>query len=240
MLQRRAVLGGLVLAPFAARAASPGVVQLLRRAIDAMGGEAALRGSPVLRWTGEATIYAGDQSIEIGTQTVVEPFSYYRSRTWLKDRPMEVRELLIDGDEGIAIVNAQHRPMPDAMRDHERDQYSLYGLMRLVPLLDGGVETVGTAPGEAALRVARPGLPETTLVFDPVSARLLRAENRVRGDAGGGLVAQTIRFSETIDGGGLRWPRVVEIQREGLPYFRLTLTTFQPGRTRDLPVSKAA
>ncbi|MDT7934075.1 MAG: hypothetical protein RQ833_05660 [Sphingomonadaceae bacterium] len=240
MLKRRAVIGGLALAPLAARARSPGAALLLRRAISAMGGEAALRAAPILRWTGEATVYAGERTVEIGCQTVVEPFSYYRSRTWLKERPMEVRELLIDGDEGIAIINAQHRPMPGAMRDHERDQYSLYGLMRLVPLLDGGADPVPAAPDEAALRVARPDLPETTLVFDAATTRLLRAENRVRGDAGGALVAQTIRFSDSIDGGGLTWPRVVEIEREGLPYLRLMLTTFQPGRTRDLPVSKAA
>lgn len=237
MWTRRAVTAGLALAPLAARATSP--MHPLDQAISAMGGEAALRAAPVLRWTGAATVYAGAQTIEIGTQTVVEPFRYARSRTWLKDRPSEVRELLIDGEEAYLIGNGVGEPMPEPMRVHEAAQYSLYGLMRLLPLKDWP-QDVRWRAGEGGMiaEVRHGGLPETELLLDP-AYRLRGARNRVPGEKGGALVAQDIVFSETITGGGLRWPKVIEIRRSGLPYFRLTLTTFQPGRTRELPVSKA-
>lgn len=240
-LSRRAVVAGLAAAPVAAQGMTIAEESIwLGEAAAAMGGFAALRAAPVLRWTGEGTVFAGERTIRIGTQTVVEPFGYARSRTWLIDRPKEVRELLIDGDEGLVIINSVANPMKPAMRLHERDQYSLYGLMRLAPLEEWPKDVLWTQGKDGATaEVRHAGLPDTTFTFDH-AWRLTQARNRVRGEAGGAPVEQDIRFEGEIEGGGIRWPRRIAIRRGGLPYFQLDLTTFQPGRTRELPVSRPA
>lgn len=53
---------------------------LLQQAIDAAGGEAALSRAQVLAWTGEATVLADGQRIELGVDTRVAPFTK-RART---------------------------------------------------------------------------------------------------------------------------------------------------------------
>jgi hypothetical protein len=56
---------------------------LLQQAIDAAGGEAALTQARILTWSGSATVFAGDNKIELGVQSRVEPFRSAQSDTWL-------------------------------------------------------------------------------------------------------------------------------------------------------------
>jgi hypothetical protein len=113
---------------------------ILSSAIAAAGGEAALSNARVLTWTGEASVFAGDRRIDLGVETLVEPFSYARSDTWLRGQGRStLRTLEIDGDAGWLTQGGARTPMTEAMVRHERQQYAIYGLMRLMPLLEPGV-----------------------------------------------------------------------------------------------------
>ena len=202
---------------------------LLQQAIDAAGGEAALSQAQVLAWTGEAVVVADGQRIELGVDTSVEPFTQARSDTWLRDRGRStLRSLEIDGDQGWMTRDGQRTAMPIAMQRHERAQYAVYGLMRLVTLRDAGanVQALPDDPdGLHGLRVSHPQAPTAELYFHS-DGRLAYLTNSVPAPDGDGSVAQRFDFQGAIEADGVRWPRTLRISQSGQPYFELHLLTF--------------
>ena len=246
MLTRRSLIAApLAAAACASMPASP-EQQFLDRVIAAAGGEAALRSARVLAWTGQATVPAGDRTLILGVDTIVEPFTYARSETWLvSEGRSTTRTMEIDGDHGWATRDGERTVLPEAQTAHERQQYALYGLMRFVTLRDPRVTIsvygddepsiiAGFAwPGTRYSMLApHPLAPRTLFSFDE-NYRLIAASNTVASpDADGAPVEQTFLFSGAIEGGGVRWPRRMRILRGGSLYFELTLDTFTPRRRR--------
>lgn len=202
---------------------------LLQQAIDAAGGEAALSRAQVLAWTGEATVLADGQRIELGVDTRVAPFTKARSDTWVRDPGRNtLRSLEIDGDQGWMTRGGQRTAMPIAMQRHERVQYAVYGLMRLVTLRDAGADVQALpddAGGLRGLRVSHPQAPATDMYFHD-DGRLAYLTNSVPAAEGHGSVAQRFDFEGTIEADGVRWPRTLRISQSGKPYFELHLSTF--------------
>lgn len=202
---------------------------LLQQAIDAAGGQAALSQAQVLAWTGEAVVMADGQRIELGVDTRVAPFTQARSDTWLRNPGRStLRSLEIDGDQGWMTCGGQRTAMPIAMQRHERAQYAVYGLMRLVTLRDAGADVQALpddADGLRGLRVSHPQAPTTDMYFH-VDGRLAYLTNSVPAADGHGSVAQRFGFEDTIEGDGVRWPRTLRISQSGQPYFELHLLTF--------------
>ncbi len=237
MRARRWVLGcGVALAGavYAARAARAPEAALLERAITAAGGSLALGTARVLTWSGAATVFAGEERIELGVETTVEPFRYARADTWRLDKGRaDLRSLEIDGEQGVLIKDGVRSRMPFGMWRHEREQYALYGLMRLVSLWDAGVrlEWLGESAAGPGLRIRHPQAPPTDFWFSP-DARLVRARNVVDPPEGGGRIAQEIDFEGTIESAGVRWPRRLRISQSSKPYFELRLAAFRPRLAR--------
>jgi hypothetical protein len=242
MLTRRsACIGAVALTGCVQRSErSDDATQFLRRAIAAAGGERALGGARVLKWTGTGLVHAGEDVIEIGVDTVVEPFVYARSTSWLvsQGRAASERTLEINGAQGFAIRGGTREPLPPAQLMHERQQFALYGLMRLLPLLDRGVEIAFAQAPEAGagawtvLQVRHPMAPETLLDFD-ADARLSGAHNAVSNpQAGGPEIAQDIVFASRIASGGVSWPQTLSIRQNGVAYFDLALETFEVSAAR--------
>jgi hypothetical protein len=209
---------------------------LLDRAIARAGGRRALDRAKVLAWTGEAMIFAGGRRIEIGASTVVEPFAYARSESWLKaDGPARSRTMLIEGDQGRILRGGKTEPMPAAMLAHERQQFAAYGLMRLVTLRDKGAAFRLAGPdatGLQGLEVAHPSAPPAVLWFGP-DGRLAALTDRVPDPEGGPApIEQRFTFEGEIVGAGVRWPRTLRIAQNGAPYFELTLSSFSPRPSR--------
>ena len=72
---------------------------LLDEAINAAGGEVALRQAQTLHWTGQATVIAGARELVIDVDTTVSPFAYARSETQLLGDPkIAPRTLELRGD----------------------------------------------------------------------------------------------------------------------------------------------
>ena len=237
MPSRRSILVGMTAAallPRNAFAAEVSAQSLLARAIARAGGARALENARVLAWSGKAIVYTGDKPIHLGVRTEVEPFSYARTDTWiLGQTPPDKRSLIVEGDGGHALRNGAPLPLPATLFHHEREQFSLYGLMRLVSLRDPGVSLalLPRTDGRMGLKVAHPSAPPTTLYFDDRGG-LIGAENVVDSPDGKTKIPQQIDFSGRIVGAGVRWPRSLRIRQNGAPYFDLTLTSFTPRRVR--------
>jgi len=214
-----------------AGAVSQSTSALLDRAIDAAGGETALRNARVLAWEGEATVFAGDRTIELEVASEVVPFERARSDSWLRSAGRStLRTLEIDATGGWVVRDGARTPMEPSAVVHERAQYAVYGLMRLLDLRDPAV-AVELLPADAAgrrgLRVQHPGAPAADLYFDP-TGRLAYLLDRVPAPDGKGEIAQRFEFEGSIDGAGVHWPRTIRILQEARPYFELRLRRFMP------------
>jgi len=204
---------------------------LLERAIRAAGGEDALARSPVLAWTGSAVVHAGDHEIALVGEWTVQPPDMAISRTWPRDEGRSSpREISISSVSGTMTLGGRTSPMPQAMLAHERQQFGLYGIMRLLPLRDERV-TLGPlakdARGRRGLRAAKAGEPAVDLYFGP-DGRLAALITTVRDPATGAAVREQIELEGSIEGAGIRWPRNLRINRDGAPYFDLSIETFRP------------
>ena len=217
---RRSVVSTLAWVIVAARA----VPSILERATARAGG-AALRRVRALRWEGEASIFAGARQIEIGVSTRVVPFSSARSDTWLlREGPTKRRSLIIEPSGGVVDRLGKQSPMPDAMLQHERAQYAIYGLMLLVTLTDAGASAErGPEPGTIIAR--HPGAPETTFGFDDQN-RLSWATNVVPDPETGRPISQRFTFSGELTDRDVHWPARIAITQDGVPYFELRLHKF--------------
>jgi hypothetical protein len=229
-ISRRAAAAGLLVGGCATADAAS---RLLNRAIARAGGERALRRYPVLHWTGSALVHVEGRVIEISVDTLVEPFSYARSRTAPANAPHAERIMEITAAAGYAVIDGERRLLPEPLVRHERQQYAIYGLMRLVPLLDAGQVMLVAPPPMApaavhyVLDVQHPQAPRTMLMFDR-GDRLVAAENSVS-DPGIGAGAQWQRFlfGGAIASEGISWPSRMQIlHRDGL-YFELETNNFK-------------
>lgn len=228
MLKARWLFVAFALTSCAHAPSTTTVDALLQQAINAAGGEAALSRAQVLTWTGEATVMAGGQRIELSVDTRVEPFTKARSDTWLRAQGRSTqRSLEIDGDQGWMTRNGQRTAMPAAMQQHERAQFAVYGLMRLVTLRDAGAAVQmlpNDTDGLRGLRISHPRAPMADLYFH-ADGRLAYLTNSVPAPDGNGSVEQRFDFDGTIEADGVRWPQALRISQSGQPYFELRLLT---------------
>jgi hypothetical protein len=148
----------------------------------------------------------------------------------LQGTSASLRRMIIDGDRGWGEVQGHPNPLPRELVAHERDQFYLYHLMRLAPLLGPGFTLSGLGRGADSLqgiRVTRAGRPDVSLFFDD-EARLQRLELRVTDPSRGNEVQQVVKLSGVIEAEGLRWPRKIALTWDGNPYFDVELLEFQP------------
>jgi hypothetical protein len=201
---------------------------MLELAIERAGGEARLAAADRLSWRGTATIHDGGEIVEIGLDTHVRPFGHARSESWLVNKGRETaRTMIIEGKRGWIEREGERSAMPAAMLKHERQQFAVYGLMRLLPARGRIVARRATTGGRTLLRVAHPRAPITDLVFAP-DGTLIEARNRVADPSGNTAeIDQLFRFSGHVTEDGLSWPRRIEILQRGRLYFTLDIDSFE-------------
>ena len=203
---------------------------LLQQAIDAAGGEAALTRARILTWSGTAAVFAGDKTIELGVDSRVVPFRSAQSDTWLRDSGRAtLRSLQIDGDQGWMVRDGQRTPMPARMLRHEQSQYAVYGLMRLVTLRDQGVVLrmlAADGKGRRGLHIQHPSAPDADMYFNS-DGRLTYLIDSVPAGDSDATASQRFEFEGSIEGDGVRWPRILRIYQNGKPFFELRLQQFR-------------
>jgi hypothetical protein len=224
----------MVLAAAAAAGPRDDSRALVERALREMGGARRVQKYAALTWRGRATVHTPDRALELQGQWRLVPPDRARVETQdLQGSSASLRRMIIDGERGWGEVQGHPSPLPRDLVAHERDQFYLYHLMRLAPLL--AAEFTLTSLGRGAdslrgIRATRAGRPDVSLFFDDES-RLQRMEVRITDPASGNEVQQVVRLSGVIEAAGLRWPRRIALTWDGNPYFDLELLEFQPLET---------
>ena len=224
----------LLAAAAAARPAPENPRALVERALREMGGIKRVQKYPALSWRGRATVHLPDRALELQGQWRLVPPDRARVETQdLQGSSASLRRMVIDGERGWGEVQGHPSPLPREMVAHERDQFYLYHLMRLAPLLTPQYTLTGLGRGADSLRgvrVARAGRPDVSLFFDD-QPRLARMEVRITDPSSGNEVQQVVKLSGVVEAAGLRWPRKIELTWDGNPYFDLEVLEFQPLET---------
>jgi hypothetical protein len=214
---------------------------LLDRAISAAGGAANLQRHRVLAWHGTASITVSGRTVRIEGDWRIEPPDRAHIETFEIDKgPVSTRSLVIDGDKGWTIKDGQSLVLPQLFVGNEREQFYLYWLARLVPMLDKDFRLTMVEPDEqkrAGFRVERAGRRDATLYFTP-DARLARIVSAVTDPTSGADLPQELRFSGEIAARGIRWPRRIQVVQKGTVFFDLELSDLQTPDLLELPPCK--
>ncbi|PYQ20250.1 MAG: hypothetical protein DMF81_19240 [Acidobacteria bacterium] len=213
---------------------------LLERAIAAAGGSERLERYPVLEWRAKATVHAARTVAIQGRWQVQPPERAVVETTDATGDAASARKMILDGERGWGQRGDQTQPLTPEAVSHERDQFYLYYLMRLVPLRSSEFHLQSLDPdaaGRAGFRVSHPGRRDVDLYFDE-TGRLARMVTRVAAPGTGREVVEELRLSGTMEAQGIRWPQRIEITWDGRPYFEFELTEFKPLRRVDESIFK--
>lgn len=225
MINRRVLLAGL--ASLGACATDRSSAADVLAAARAARGGARLDAARELAWTGRAVVHAGGRDVEIAVETLVRPFRFARSKTWLVSRPEPARTLIVEDGQAWSETPAGRTALPPAQAANERQQFALYGYM-LYRFGEGARVIAEMRDGAPMLRVdSRVGPPQAVLVFDR-SYRLLRIETSVADpEDPEQLIAETLEFSDwAMSSAGVDWPKSIRIRQNGAPFFDLSIATF--------------
>lgn len=155
--------------------------------------------------------------------------------------PTAVRRLVVAGARGWTEIGGRVAPMDSATLAHERGQFYLDSVLRLVPLRHPAVRLSALAAdsaGRPGFRAARAGWPTVEVYLGP-DGRPARLRNRVQEPGSGREVVQDAWAEGTIESGGVRWPRRLRLTWDEGPYFDLSLTEFEVRRGLDMPLTGA-
>lgn len=136
-INRRLVVTGGLLLPFAARAGT-----LYAPKVKA------------LAWTGTAEVAAPDGNLLLDISTRVEAFVRARSQSNISGKPETARTLIVEPDGAWVERGGTRQPLPARQAAHERAQYGLYGyLLRQL--------------SEPGAHFEQPGFPAMDFTIDP-------------------------------------------------------------------------
>jgi hypothetical protein len=186
----------------------------------AVGGRALIGQIRSIRWSGTATVFAGTTRIDLGVETVLEPFVRARSDSWLVLEGRSTRRtLMIEGDQGFKVVDRQQSALSPEATINERQQFGVYGYM----LMAGARWTAGR---DGRLRGERAGFPPIEIACGP-DGRIRSADYLVASpDPGGKPIREHFAFAGTMTDKGVNWPRKIAIVQDGKPFFALSIDEF--------------
>jgi hypothetical protein len=216
----------------------PGV--LLDRAIAAAGGAERLGALRALEWRGRAELAVeGQAPLRItGLWRLQLPDSAIVTTTVDGQPAATARSLIIAGPRGWTRVNKKLAPLAPELIAHERDQFYLYHLMRLVPLRGSAYRLAPLADdalGHKRIRVSHAGRPDVDIAFDTLGT-LTTLTDSVTDPQSHTRRRQQVALSGQVDAAGARWPQRIVITWDGKPYFDLTILELKPLATLDDPL----
>jgi hypothetical protein len=211
---------------------------LLNRAISAAGGAANLQRHRVLAWHGIASVNVSGRTVRIEGDWRIEPPDRAHIETFEVDKgPASMRSLFIDGDKGWTTKDGKSIVLPQLFVGNEREQFYLYWLVRLVPMLDQEFRLTTVAPDaqrRPGFRVERDGRRDATLYFTP-EARLARIVTTVTDPTSGADLTQELRFTGDLAANGIRWPRRIQVVQKDTVFFDLELSALETPETLEIP-----
>jgi len=204
---------------------------VLDRAITAAGGADRLAAMRAFAWRGRADASVADKSLHLTGEWRLQLPDSVVVTTTLEGQPRtSARSLIIAGPRGWTKVGATVAPLAPEQLAHERDQFYLYYLMRLVPLRGTGYRLSRLdedSAGRARIHVAHAGRPDVDLAFDS-GGNLVALSDSITDPVSHTRVRQDVVLSGQLQAAGVRWPRRITITWDGKPYFDLQILAFSP------------
>src|SRR3989441_6351132 len=204
---------------------------LVDRAIAAAGGAELLGALRAFEWRGHAVSTVGGRTLDLsGLWRLQPPDSAIVTTTLAGQPPASARSMIISGARGWARTAQTITPLAPELVAHERDQFYLYHLMRLVPLRGSAYRISPLANdslGRRRVRVSHARRPDVDLAFDG-AGNLADLADSVTDPLSHARVRQQVRLAGWLDVAGVRWPRRTIITWDGKPYFDLEILEFRP------------
>lgn len=205
-------------------AASPAVAwsrtDPVARAMAAAGGEAVLRRVRAVAWSGTMRMILGKVPVDLNVETRIEPFVRGRSDTWLASAGRSTaRTVMVERDSGFLVHDGAQTTLAPAEARFERQQLGVYAYLLLAPAFV-------SAASATRLNAARDGYPPIALTLAR-DGRITAAEYSIGAPDRDGLsVRRQFNFVGSVTSGGIHFPRIITIVRDGRPLSRLTINEF--------------
>jgi hypothetical protein len=204
---------------------------VLDRAIVAAGGADRLAAMRAFAWRGRADASVAEKELHLTGEWRLQLPDSVVVTTTLEGQPRSsARSLIIAGPRGWTKVGSTIAPLDAEQLAHERDQFYLYYLMRLVPLRGTGYRLSrleDDSAGRPRIRVARNGRPDVDLSFDS-GGNLVGLSDSITDPRSHARVRQDVVLSGQLQAAGVRWPRRITITWDRKPYFDLEILAFSP------------
>lgn len=210
-------------APSPDRSPAPDVQDLVARAVAAKGGVSRLRSIRTLRVQATTTVEVQGTRTRFPITTSIRYPGAFRSESQLPAGRLV--QVFNDGDAWFQDRGGIH-DAPPGLAEQMRGAVQRDSVMLLLALADGEL-TARRAPDAAdgartlpALEVSLPGTPPLTLLFDPVTALIVKARYRLAGLPPGERTEAEESYSDYRDVEGLKVAFTTDVRREGAPALR--------------------
>jgi hypothetical protein len=198
----------------------------LDAAVAAAGGKAALAKVKELYWTGAAKVTADGKTSNVNVMTVVRPDQHWaRTSTWAVGAESKTSHTLqVERGKAWDVTRQSWQPLPAEQAAHENEQYGLYSMMLLAPLMADGAkaEAAGAGMIKATLSTGQ----TADLIVD-ATGKLVGAKMNVTNPKGGADIVETVTFSGEIESNGVKWPKRIKIEQNGAPFYDLEIAKFE-------------
>jgi zinc protease len=198
---------------------------LLAKAVDALGGAAALDGVKSYAANGQTTVKTPQGEFTLQTKETLALPDRFRQELTL---PMGQMTVVIAGPEAFMITPQGEQAMPASMREQAENQLAHVPMLLLRQRTQPGFEAVAAGEGKsgdtatALLAITFKGR-TSTLGIDPQSGRVLTVS--FRGSGPDGVPADTVQtFSDFRPAGGLTLPFAQSTSLNGEAYATSTVS----------------
>jgi hypothetical protein len=224
------LLSGSLLAAGAARADDAGAQQVIDKAIQAAGGEAALSKWKAAKWSSKGTLHAMGAELPFTAQWAMYWPEKAHMSFDLEAGGMKINfTLVFNGNQGWIKINDQLMDMDNDRLKEQKESMHLGQVARLVGLKDKAY-TLSALPEvmvkdkpAAGVKVEHKDHRDIQLYFDKATGLLVKTAMRVKTDQGEDVNQETI-YSDYQDAKdeknnkANKVPMKVLIQRDGQPY----------------------
>ncbi len=200
---------------------------LIARAVTAKGGLSLLRSIQTVRAESVATVQSDGINTDLpNTTTIRYPAAFRIDAMTPAGRLIQVFSA---GQYWVQDPSGVH-DAPESMAALIRASVQRDTVPLLLALNDGKVSASLTEVAEAGrqmpvLEVSLAGSASLTLIFDPITALLVKSKYRMAGPTGEVNVEEI--YSNYRDVNGLKVPFTTEVRRDGAPAVHRTLRTFE-------------
>jgi zinc protease len=217
----RSVTGGPV------EQGEPDVRAFVARAVAAKGGLALLRSVQTVRASSVTTLTTDGVSAELPTVTTIRYPAAFRLETTTPTGKLV--QVFNAGRYWYADDRGVHEA-PPSMQAQIRGNVQRDLIPLLLALVDGKVtavrsDTIDGGKTVPALKIALPGAPALTLIFDPATTLVAKARYELEAAAGTTVPVEET-YSDYRDVKGLKVAFRMELRREGAPPVNRAVRTF--------------